>query len=143
MNDKWAQVIQSHPATVSRTRYVAKKVARESRRLCPIQSERRGPPRFARFPQNSDPTKSANSRSICQTRDFLRSVAQRLLSSKVHSTKEKNGSRRLKEKLLISTKRSLVQDGTCPEHKSRSEILSTPSSLEPRSIRGLMMKSCT
>ena len=31
--------------------YVAKKVARESRRLCPVPSERRGPLRFARSPK--------------------------------------------------------------------------------------------
>ena len=31
----------------------------------------------SRASQNSDPTKSANSRSICQTRDFLRSVARK------------------------------------------------------------------
>ena len=44
--------------------------------------------------QNSDPTKSANGRSICQTIDFLRSVARKFTKvQKVHSTEDKNGSR--------------------------------------------------
>ena len=142
MNDKWAQAIQYIPKQ-SRVRDTWRKRRRGNRGVYALSHSSamvRPAPRASR---NSDPTKSANTRSICQTRNFLRSITWKLLSSKVHSTREKNGSRRLKEKLLLSTKRLLVQDDTCPEHKSRSEILSTPSSLKPRSIRGLMMKSCT
>ena len=51
----------------------------------------------SRASQNSDPAKSANSRSICQTISFLRSVARKFTKvQKVHSTEDKNGSRRLK-----------------------------------------------
>ena len=51
----------------------------------------------SRTSQILDPAKSANCRSICQTISFLRSVARKFTKvQKVHSTEDKNGSRRLK-----------------------------------------------
>ena len=143
MDDKWAQEIQSHHETVACTRYVAKKVAQESRRLCPIPSERRGPPRFARFPKFRIPQNPQTAdRSVRRGISCDPSLGN-CQSPKDHSTKEKNGSSRLKKSCSLSTKRLLIQDNAYPARKSKSETTSTPSSFKPQSIRGLMMESCT
>ena len=61
----------------SRTRYVAKKAARESRRPCLIPSEYRGLLRFARFPKIQIPLNPLTNSATCQTEDLLRSVARK------------------------------------------------------------------
>ena len=87
------------------TGYVAKKAARRSRRLCPVPSERRGPPRFARVPKFRIPR---NPRTADQSvrRGVSRdpSLGDRR-SPKDHSTKEENESSRLKTSCSLSTKR--------------------------------------
>ena len=87
------------------TGYVAKKAARRSRRLCPVPSERRGPLRFARVPKFRIPR---NPRTADQSvrRGVSRdpSLGDRR-SPKDHSTKEENGSSRLKTSCSLSTKR--------------------------------------
>ena len=97
----------------------------------------------SRASQNSDPTKSANGRSICQTMDFLRSVARKFIKCKSSLDLRKEWIKATEIRVAVINKRLLVQNDTYPEHKDRSEIISTPSSLKPRSIRGLMMKPCT
>ena len=64
----------------------------------PIRVPRSAPLRA--LPQISHPTESANGRSVWQTRDF-----RNRRSPKDHSTKEKNGSSRLKNGCSLSTKR--------------------------------------
>ena len=54
-----------------------------------------------RASQNSNPAKSADSRTTCQTEDIL-CIIIRNSSVKVHSTKTKNGPWRLKSKLVLS-----------------------------------------
>lgn len=87
------------------TGYVADKAARRSRRLCPVPSERRGPLHFARVPKFRIPR---NPRTVDQS--VRRGVPcdpslGDHQSPKYHSTKEENGSSRLKTSCSLSTKR--------------------------------------
>ena len=109
-------------------------LSRPSTAVCPA----------SRASQNLDPTKSANSRATCQMVDFLRSVARK-------STKFKSSLDRGKERIKVTERKvdAIAKKVIDPEYdilRTREigrKKLSTPSSLKPRSIRGLMMKPCT
>ena len=81
----------------SRARYVAKNVAQKSWRPYLIQPDYCNLLR-PRASQNSNPARSASSRTTCQTEDFFLCQHSRL-SDKSSLDETKNGSRRLKKKL--------------------------------------------
>jgi hypothetical protein len=124
--------------------YVAKKAARGSRRLCPVPSERRGPLRFARFPKISHPAESVNGRSVCQTRDFLRSVARKSSKPERSLDERREWIESTEDKLLTIDEEILwsrtTHDQCVKVNRKQHQLL--PHS-KPQSIRGLMMGSCT
>ena len=124
--------------------YVAKKAARGSRRLCPVPSERRGLLRFARFPKISHPAESANGRSVCQTRDFLRSVARKSSKPERSLDARIEWIESTEDKLLTTNEEILwsrtTHDQCAKANRKQHQLL--PHS-KPQSIRGLMMGSCT
>ena len=86
------------------TGYMARKAARRSRRPCPVPSERRGPPRFARAPKFRIPRNPrATNQSVRRGVSGDPSLGDRR-SLKDHSTQKQNGSSRLKASCFLSTK---------------------------------------
>ena len=71
----------------------------------------------SRASQNSDPTKSANSRSTCQTVDFLRSVARNFTRFKGSLDRRKEWIKATERKVDAIAKKSLIQSETDSEHK--------------------------
>ena len=85
--------------------YVAKKAARGSRHLYPVPYEHRGLLRFARFPKFRIPRNPQTvDRSVRSGISCDPSLGNRR-SPKDHSTKEENGSSRLKTSCSLPTKR--------------------------------------
>ena len=68
----------------------------------PIRTPRSAPLRA--LPQISHPAESANGRSVCQTRDFLRSVARKSAKSKRSLDEGKEWIESTEEKLLTINK---------------------------------------
>ena len=68
----------------------------------PIRAPRTAPLRA--LPQIPYPAESANGRSVCQTRDFLRSVARKSAKSKRSLDEEKEWIESTEEKLLTINK---------------------------------------
>ena len=69
---------------------------------CPVRTPRSTPLRA--LPQISHPAESANGRSVCQTRDFLRSVARKSAKSKRSLDEGKEWIESTEEKLLTINK---------------------------------------
>ena len=69
---------------------------------CPIRTPQSAPLRA--LPQISHPGKSANDRSVCQARDFLRSVARKSAKSKRSLDEGKEWIESTEEKLLTINK---------------------------------------
>ena len=79
----------------------------------PIRTPRSAPLRA--FPQISHPAESANGRSVCQARDFLRSVARKSAKSKRSLDEEKEWIESTEEKLFTINKEDfLVQNNARP-----------------------------
>ena len=68
----------------------------------------------SRASQNSDPAKSANSRSICQTISFLRTVARKFTKFKSSLDRRKEWIKATERKVNANAKKenSLIQDTT-------------------------------
>ena len=80
----------------------------EASRPRPIRAPRSAPLRA--LPQIPDPAESADGRSVCQTRDFLRSVARKSAKSKRSLDEEKEWIESTEEKLFtINRENFLVQ----------------------------------
>ena len=69
---------------------------------CPIRAPRSAP--LHALPQISYPVESANGRSVCQTRDFVRSVARKSAKSKRSLDEGKEWIESTEEKLLTFNK---------------------------------------
>ena len=69
---------------------------------CPVRTPRSAPLRA--LPQISHPAESANGRSVCQTRDFLRSVARKSAKSKRSLDEGKEWIESTEEKLFTINK---------------------------------------
>ena len=88
----------------------------EASMSCPIRAPRSAPLRA--LPQISYPAESANGRSVCQTRDFLRSVARKSAKSKRSLDEGKEWIESTEEKLFTINKENfLVQNSAQPERK--------------------------
>ena len=99
MADPWAQTILSNPATVARM-IRGKKGGAEIKASPPLSRPIIVASSAPCASQNSNPAKSASSRTTCQTKDLLHTITRSFSSKEIHSTETKNGSRRLKKKLV-------------------------------------------
>ena len=108
----------------------------------PIRTPRSAPLRA--FPQISHPAESANGRSVCQARDFLRSVARKSTKPERSLDERKEWIESTEDKLLTIDEEILwsktTQDQSAKVNRKQHQLL--PHS-KPQSIRGLMMGSCT
>ena len=108
----------------------------------PIRAPRTAPLRA--LPQIPYPAESANGRSVCQTRDSLRSVARKSAKSKRSLDEEKEWIESTEDKLLNTNEEILwsrtTHDQCAKVNRKQHQLL--PHS-KPQSIRGLMMGSCT
>ena len=109
---------------------------------CPIRAPRSATLRA--LPQISYPAESTNGRSVCQTRDFLRSVARKPAKSKRSLDEGKEWIESTEDKLLTVDEEILwsrtTHDQSTKVNRKRHQLL--PHS-KPQSIRGLMMGLCT
>ena len=95
----------------------------------PIRTPQSAPLRA--FPQISHPAESANGRSVCQARDFLRSVARKSTKPERSLDERKEWIESTEDKLLTINEEILwIQDNARPVCKGQSETASTPPSLK-------------
>ena len=108
----------------------------------PIRMPRSAPLRA--FPQISHPAESANGRSVCQARDFLRSVARKSMKPERSLDERREWIESTEDKLLTTNEEILrsrtTHDQCAKVNRKQHQLL--PHS-KPQSIRGLMMGSCT
>ena len=83
---------------------------------CPVRTPRSAP--LCALPQISHPAESANGRSVCQARDFLRSVARKSTKPERSLDERKEWIESTEDKLLTINEEILwIQDNARPEHK--------------------------
>ena len=108
----------------------------------PIRTPRSAPLRA--FPQISHPAESANGRSVCQARDFLRSVARKSTKPERSLDERKEWIESTEDKLLTINEEILwfrtTHDQCAKVNRKQHQLLRHS---KPQSIRGLMMGSCT
>ena len=108
----------------------------------PIRTPRSAPLRA--FPQISHPAESANGRSVCQARDFLRSVARKSMKPERSLDERKEWIESTEDKLLTINEEILwfrITHDQCAKVNRKQHQLLRHS--KPQSIRGLMLESCT
>ena len=108
----------------------------------PIRTPRSAPLRA--FPQISHPAESANGRSVCQARDFLRSVARKSTKPERSLDERKEWIESTEDKFLTINEEILwfrtTHDQCAKVNRKQHQLLRHS---KPQSIRGLMMGSCT
>ena len=108
----------------------------------PIRTPRSAPLRV--FPQISHPAESVNGRSVCQARDFLRSVARKSTKPERSLDERKEWIESTEDKLLTINEEILwfrtTHDQCAKVNRKQHQLLRHS---KPQSIRGLMMGSCT
>ena len=108
----------------------------------PIRTPRSAPLRAR--PQISYPAESANGRSVCLARDFLRSVARKSSKPERSLDERREWIESTEDKLLTIDEEILwsrtTHDQCAKVNRKQHQLL--PHS-KPQSIRGLMMESCT
>ena len=127
----WARTILSNPATVARA-ICGEKGGTEIEASLPYPVRLLRPRPVPRAFQSSNPAESASCRTTRQIEDPLCFDTRSSPSEKLHSTDIKNGSRRLKKKLMPSPKNSLVQDTLIARKMGRKNSQLLPhSNLDP------------
>ena len=140
--DWWTRAILSNPKLVARGIHGEKGgTGIEASLSYPIRVPRPSPLRA--LPKIRIPLNPLTAGKLVRRKISCDPSLGNLQVHKVHSTDIKNGSRRLNESRHPHLKVIDPEQNTFTAPESRSERLTTPSSLKPRSIRGLMMKSCT
>ena len=108
----------------------------------PIRTPRSAPLRV--FPQISHPAESVNGRSVCQARDFLRSVARKSTKPERSLDERKEWIESTEDKLLTINEEILwfrtMHDQCAKVNRKQHQLLRHS---KPQSIQGLMMGSCT